>query len=156
MGAPEKQVDVDTLYDLLNSGKNQKQVAAELDISVPTLARRIADITDKQGLILKYRELQNLQLTSIQARILEAITPDKIAGASLGELVAAFRILKDKELVSLGQPDKIMGLVGYLIHIEKEEAIKNNPPLDITQYAQLEEAEELVHDINSDTYIPKI
>jgi len=156
MGAPEKQVDVDTLYDLLNSGKNQKQVAAELDISVPTLARRIADVTEKQGLILQYRELQNLQLTALQARILEAITPEKIAEASLSQLVAAFRILKDKELVSLGKPSEITGLVGYLIHIEKEEAKKNNPPLDITQYKQLEEAEELVHDINSDTYIPKI
>jgi len=35
------------------------------------------------------RSLQTLELTALQARILSAITPEKIEKASLGELVKA-------------------------------------------------------------------
>lgn len=92
-----------------------------LGVSKPTLSARIADLTEKQGLLLKYRELQALQLTELQSRVLEAITPEKIQDASLSELVQAFRILKDKELVVSGKPSEITGLVGYLIQLEKQE-----------------------------------
>lgn len=157
MGEHEaKKIDIDTLYDLLHQGKTQKQIAVELGISIPTLTTRIANIQEKQGLLLKYRNLQNLQLTELQARILEAITPDKIAEASLSDLVAAFRILKDKELVSLGKPNEITGLVGYLVHLEKEDARKNIPLLDIEQLEQLEEIKEIVTDIMAEDYKPEL
>lgn len=144
MGAAKKEVDTETLYDLMMRGESKKEMAQELGVSIPTLSARIADIQEKQGLILKYRDLQNIQLTELQARILEAITPEKINEASLGELVAAFRILKDKELVSLGKPSEITGLVGYLVQLEKEAAAVNEP---IVIEAEREELEEVRADL---------
>ncbi len=127
MGRPRKEIDLDVYYDMASTGMTQKDMAEELGVSIPTLERRIADIQTKQGLLLKYRELQSLQLTELQARVLEAITPEKIESATLGELVNAFKILKDKELLTDGKPTEIQGLVGYLLHLEKEEVkMKNN------------------------------
>ena len=54
--------------------------------STPTIKKRIAEIQDKQGVLLQYRNLQALHLTELQIRVLEAITPDKIEEAPLRNL----------------------------------------------------------------------
>lgn len=53
----------------------------------------MADVFEKKGLLLDYRSVQTLQLTSLQAEVLENVTPEKIEDASLLELVKAFGIL---------------------------------------------------------------
>jgi len=116
-------IDPANLLEMAQSGLTQKQMANELQISEPTLARKLTELRDKQGVLLKYREMQNLELTAIQARVLEAITPEKIDDAPLRDLVVAFKILKDKELTLSGKPSEIKGLVGYLIDLEKEETL---------------------------------
>lgn len=123
MGRPRAIENFDTgiFSDLASRGMTQKDIALEMGISIPTLERCISELSSSREPLLKYRELQNLQLTSIQARVLDAITPEKIAEASLTELVQAFKILKDKELVDLGKPTEIKGLVGYLVEMEKIE-----------------------------------
>lgn len=121
LGRPKKEVPEEELLDLLVRGWTKKDAAQELGVTVPTLNQRIVDLQKKEGLILQYRALQSLELTSIQAQILENITPEKIATANLRDLVAAFKILKDKELVAEGRPTEIKGLVGYLMHLEKED-----------------------------------
>lgn len=121
MGRNKLPFDEMAYFDMASTGMPQKEIAQQLGLSIPTLERNIAELTAEQGVILKYRELQTLQLTKIQARVLEAITPDKIAEASLSELVVAFKILKDKELVTDGKPSEIHGLVGYLVQLEKAE-----------------------------------
>jgi transcriptional regulator with XRE-family HTH domain len=125
MGRPIKAINEELFFDMAERGFTQQQMAADLGVTIPTLERRIADIQAKQGILLKYRELQSLQLTSIQCRILENITEDKIAQASLGELVCAFKILKDKEQVIEGKPSEIKGLVGYLIQLEKQNTMSD-------------------------------
>ncbi len=125
MGRPMIELDSETLYDLATKGLNYKEQADELGISVPTLSKRIADIQSKQGILIKYRALQSLQLTELQARVLEAITPEKIEDAPLRDLVQCYKILKDKEQVIEGKPTDIKGLVGFLVELEKEEAALN-------------------------------
>ena len=93
-----KPIDTNNLLDLLEKGLPQREVARELGISIPTLAKRMSNIREKQGILLKYRDLQSLHLTELQARVLEAITPEKIEEASLRDLVLSYKILKDKEL----------------------------------------------------------
>lgn len=129
MGRPFAEIDMDKLVELGYRNIPQKQVAEELGISIPTLNKRITEIRDKQGVLLRYRELQSLQLTAIQARILEHITPEKIAEAPLRDLILAFKILKDKEQVIEGKPSEIKGLVGYLIELEKKESA-----VDVAEY----------------------
>lgn len=128
MGRDKIELDPLEIFDLATTGMTQKDIAAELNVSIPTLARRIAKIQEEQGLLMQYRTLQSLELTALQSRILEAITPDKIEGASLRDLVLAFKILKDKELVVDGKPSEIKGLIGYLVALEKEELALQNQP----------------------------
>jgi len=136
-------LDVDALLDMAyEKGLTKKEMAQEFGISPTTLSKRIADIQKQEGLLLQYRGIQNLQLTSLQAKILENITDDKIEQASLMELVSAFKILKDKELVDTGRPNEIKG---EKIHLEK--------PVDVE--AEDVEVEE-VKDLNNPDYIPDL
>ena len=121
MGRRMIEVDPESIWEMASDGLTQKDMARELGISTLTLSKRMAKIQAEQGLLLKYRELQSLQLTKIQAKILEAITPEKIEDAPLRDLVMAFKILKDKELAVDGKPSEIKGLVSYLVELEKQE-----------------------------------
>lgn len=144
------ELDTETLYDLGEMGLTQSETAGELGICRQTLSKRIVQIQEKQGILLQYRALQSLQLTELQARILEAITPDKINDASLRDLVLAFKVLKDKELVLEGKPSEIKGLIAYLIEIEKEEAALTEP----VSVEDLEKMEEAAKDITDPDYLP--
>jgi len=121
VGRPRSNIETEDMLDLLEQGFSQTEVASELGVSAPTLAKKIADIQSKQGLILKYRALQSIQLTELQCRVLEAITPEKINEAPLKDLVGAYKILKDKELVVDGKPTEIKGLVAYLVEMERQQ-----------------------------------
>ena len=114
--------DVEAALDLVMRGERIPAIAEELGISTHRLRARIADIQQKQGILLQYRSIQALQLTELQARVLEAITPEKIEEAPLRDLVASYKILKDKELNIEGKPSEIKGLVAHLIYLEKQEA----------------------------------
>ena len=122
MSRPKLEVDMEAAIDLLTRGVSTKDTALELGISNQTLSNRIADLQKKQGLLLQYRAIQSLQLTELQARVLEAITPEKIEEAPLRDLIMSYKILKANELVVEGKPSEIKGLVSYLIHLEKQEA----------------------------------
>ena len=127
LGRPKTEVDEEMLMDMLSQGWSRQDMGESLGITQPTLRKRIAALQKKEGEILQYRALQSLELTEIEARVLEAISPQKIHEASLRDLVTAYKILKDKELVSEGRPNEIKGLVGYLLHLEKEEAAARDP-----------------------------
>lgn len=143
------ELNTEILHDLLSRGTPKKAIASELGISMHALNRTITELQSSQGLLLKYKELQNLQLTSLQAKILESITPEKIEAASLVELVSAFKVLKDKELVITGKANNITGIVGYLIQLEKEEMGKQC--VDITQYTEVTElCTEICNDMCTD------
>jgi len=152
MGRAEIALDTDTLLDLQEMGLTQPQAAQELGISAQTLSKRIAKLQEKQGLLLQYRAIQSLQLTELQARVLEAITPEKIQDAQLHELVSAFKILKDKELVIEGKPSEIKGLVAYLIEMEKQEAALVEP----VAVEDIEEVKEISREITDENYLPNL
>jgi DNA-binding Lrp family transcriptional regulator len=121
VGRPKAEIDLEIAIDLLARGESIPAISTELGISPPTLRARIADLQQKQGVLLQYRAIQSLQLTELQARVLEAITPAKIEEAPLKDLVASYKILKQHELVIEGKPSEIKGLVAHLIYLEKQE-----------------------------------
>lgn len=151
MDGEQFHLDTETLLDLREMGMTNKDVGVELGCSQQTISRRIAAIQANQNVLLQYRSLQSLQLTELQARVLEAITPQKITEASLRDLVLAFKILKDKELVLEGKPSDIKGLVAYLIELEKEEVA-----LEKTVDTDFEEVEEVIKEITDPDYVPKV
>lgn len=120
MGRRRKEIDPQQIYELSSRGMTQKVMAKELGVSHVTLARRMADLQNTEGVLLKYRTLQTLELTALQARVLEAVTPKKIESASLLELAKAFNILKKVELGIKPEPFQINGLIGYLTAFENE------------------------------------
>ena len=146
-------VDFEVLMDCLDRGMTQKEAAETLDVSESTISKRIAKIQAEQGILMRYRALQSLQLTQLQAQILENITPEKIAEASLRDLVMAFKILKDHELTLEGKPKELKGLIGYLMQIEREEAALTAQPED-----KAVDVEFVEKGITEDTgeYIPKL
>lgn len=120
MGRKKIDIDPDKIKDLSAKGLTQLEMAKKLGVSHVTLARRIADMRMKEGVLLDYRSIQALHLTSLQARVLESITPEKIADASLLELAKAFGILKKAE-VAINPPQLKEGLQYYLMQLEKLE-----------------------------------
>lgn len=142
MGVHKKEINEEELLDKLFDCVPRKEIAREMGISTPTLSARIAALQERQGLLLQYRGIQSLQLTEMQARILEAITPDKIEEAPLRDLVLCYKILKEKELVSDGKPSEIRGLVSYLVHMEKEQ-IACDEPVPVSNYNDFEIADEI-------------
>lgn len=142
MGRKRKEVDTEILYDLVEKGTDRRDIAGELGMSTPTLSKRITEIQEKQGLILQYRALQNIQLTEIQASILEHITTDKIEEAPLRDLVFAYKVLKDKELVEVGKPTDIKGMMHYLIELERQEVAVTEPPTVNDNVIDLEETQD--------------
>ena len=115
------------LLDLLERGGSPPEIAQALDVSTPTVKEKIAELQNKQGLLLQYRNIQSLQLTELQYQILAAVTPDKIQEASLKDLMSAFKVLKGSEHLIEGKPTEIKGLVAYLVDIEKEEIGLSTP-----------------------------
>ena len=115
-------LDIETLLDLSERALTQKEMAEMTGVSIPTLAKRLDDLKEKQGLLLKARDMRNLRLTELQMMVLDAITPGKIAESPLRDLVLAFKVLSDRENVDIGKPTEMKGLVHYLVQIEKEKA----------------------------------
>ena len=144
-------IDTEVLLDMNETGLTFKEQAQELGCSTSTISNRIAKIQVEQGILMKYRALQSLQLTSIQAKILEAITPELINEAPLRDLVVAFKILKDKELVVEGKPSEIKGMVSYLIKMEKEELALSQAEEEI-----IEAEVSKTSDIEDPDYIPEL
>lgn len=117
----QREIDMEVALDLLERGESVASVARELSVSDGRLRRQVRRLQEKQGILLQYRSIQALQLTELQAQVLNAITPDKIHDASLKDLVSAYKILKDRELVIEGKPSEIKGLMAHLIYLEKQE-----------------------------------
>ena len=128
-----KKVDlsIETLLDLAERNLTQAEMSEITGVSIPTLQKRLNDLQEKQGLLLKARDLRNLRLTELQMMVLDAMTPEKIAAAELKDLAVVFKVLADRENVDIGKPTEIQGLVSYLVHIEKEK-ITGQTFVDVT------------------------
>lgn len=120
MGRVKKSLNEVALIELRKQGSSIEEISEKFEVSTATVSRRLADLRFNQGLLTKYRELQGLDLTLYKAKILEAITPEKIANASLGELAMAFKVISDLELKIQEQSGpKPVGLIAHIIEAEK-------------------------------------
>jgi DNA-binding Lrp family transcriptional regulator len=121
MGRPKLKMDETAILKMRFTGRTIKDISRDLGVSTATLSRRIAELKNEKGLLTKYRELQGLQLTGLQFRVLESITPERIKESSLPDLVRAFYVLNKAEGAIKGKDSfKINGLVDHLLEIERE------------------------------------
>lgn len=114
-------VEIGEILGLLEEGVSSKDIAVRTGCSVSKIQQNVAALLRNQGVLEQYRSVQHLQLTEIQARVLDSITDEMLANANLKDLTAAFKVLKDKEQTDLGKPTEIKGLVAYLVHLEQED-----------------------------------
>lgn len=122
VGRPPFNPDLERLIDMMQEGVPKKEIADSLGCSVTTLNKNIAEIREKEGILLQWRAIRSLRLTEIQAAILNNISPEKIADASLKDLVLAYKILAEKENeIEHPEKGKITGLVAYLLELERRE-----------------------------------
>jgi hypothetical protein len=82
-----------------------------------------ADIEHNKHKLEKYRTIQSLQLVKLQEMVIANITPQKIAEAPLRDLVTTIRVLKQTENLMEGKATSITGLLGYLVELEKQDAL---------------------------------
>lgn len=141
-GAPQKQVDLSVLEDMLMDQRPRKEIAKELCVHPITLGKIIKRAKDNKTILSEYRTLRNLHLTEIQVAVLQAITPDKIENADVKTLMYAYKILREKEIEDDGRDkEELKGLVAHLLHLERlERELGRTLSPDDIQDAEFEEA----------------
>ena len=154
-------LDTNELLDMVERQYSTQEMAELTGVSIPTLKKRLDDLSEKQGLLLRARDLRNLRLTELQMMILEGITAEKIQNADLRDLATAFKVFSDRENLDLGKPTEVKGLVGYLVHLEKETlASRANVAARVMDALESKAAEESVEveDVLKDDleYLPKL
>lgn len=117
MARPKKIIDDDALLVKRGEGKTLREISQDLGVSIPTLSRRIAYLQHHEGILTKYRELQGLALTELQAKMLAAIDWDHIEKASLVDIANALYVLTKAELSIRGK-ESGKGLVDHILALE--------------------------------------
>lgn len=132
-------MDENSLYDALQDVLDDIPIEGDSGflepVSADAITHKTVDLAKLQSVAEQYSKLQHVHLTSIQFQILNAITSKKIQDATLKDLVSAYKVLKDKELVSQGKPAEITGLVAYLVAIENgedEEILRKSEMVNVT------------------------
>ena len=122
MGRPKKKIDDMSLLKMRGEGKHLQEISGVMGVSIPTLSRRLATLHHEKGILTKYRQLQGLQLTELQARILETADSKNLENASLVELLRAFHVLTKVEKAIQGKETfKVSGLLDHLLALESQE-----------------------------------
>jgi hypothetical protein len=121
MGAKLKPIDTDLMLELLADGMSRKDTAAALGISAPTLDARVEMLRKAESSLLAYDKNHYLDLIAVKQRLVEGVTDSKIEEAPLGQIAQAYGVFSKMEQLIQGRPTEIHGLMGYLLHLEKED-----------------------------------
>jgi hypothetical protein len=121
MSGRKKPVDTELLIDLISSGMNRKDTALALGISPPTLDSRIAELQKEESALLAYDKVHHLDLINVRQRLTSGVTDEKIAEAPLSSIAQAYGIFTKAHQLTTGRPTELVGLMGYLMRLEKED-----------------------------------
>ena len=75
-----------------------------------------------------YTELESIHVRKCALEVLNGITPDKVAGANLRDLVTAYKLLKEKDLLLQGRPTELTGIMHLVVSMEKKFEGKEEDP----------------------------
>jgi hypothetical protein len=141
----QPETDMAAVLDCIEKGDTRAQIRARTGMSAKTVNQTIKEMEDNKGTLTHYREVQSLQLTTIQQKLLAAMDDDdKIDSCSIPDLAQAFGVLKKNEHMLDGKPTEIKGLIAYLVHIEDEELKAKELPdgesiIDVSPEPEVEE-----------------
>lgn len=116
-----KTLDKELLIDYISTGMSRKDIAEAMGVSPPTISNKIEELKREESSLLKYDKIHHLDLIGVKQRILANVTDDKLIEAPLGQLAQAYGVFGKMEQLIQGRPTEIRGLMGYLLHLEKED-----------------------------------
>jgi DNA-binding Lrp family transcriptional regulator len=121
MGRHPKDIDIDLMLNLLTDGMTIKDTADMMGVSVPTLNNRIEKLKREESGLLAYDKVHHLDLIAVKQKLIEGVTEEKIGEAPLASIANAYGVFAKMEQLIQGRPTEIHGLMGYLLHLEKED-----------------------------------
>lgn len=121
MGRHKKEIDIDLMLGMLTDGMSAVDVADTLGVTVPTINARVEQLRKAESALLAYDKTHYLDLIAVKSRLVAGVTEAKILEAPLGQIAQAYGTFAKMEQLIQGRPTEIHGLMGYLLHLEKED-----------------------------------
>ena len=122
--------DTKMMIDLLADGMKQRDVASIIGVSGVTISNKLRELKQEESNLLAYDKNRYLDLIQVQQRIIANVTDEKLAAAPVQHLASAYAQFGKMEQLIQGKPTEIHGLMGYLLHLEKEDIEKANDVVD--------------------------
>ena len=121
MGRKPKDIDIDLMLSMLTDGMSTADVADTLGVTVPTINARVEQLKKAESALLAYDKSHYLDLIAVKQKLVAGVTEAKITEAPLGQIAQAYGVFSKMEQLIQGRPTEIHGLMGYLLHLEKED-----------------------------------
>jgi hypothetical protein len=116
--------DSKIMIDLLADGLKPKEVAGLIGVPTATIYNKIKELKQEESNLLAYDKNRYLDLIQVQQRIIANVTDEKLVAAPVQHLASAYAQFGKMEQLILGKPTDIHCLIGYLLHLEKEDIEK--------------------------------
>jgi len=121
MGRARTDVNMDMALELLGNGFTLKETAEQCGTNPMTLKSRIEELNKEESALLAYDKRHFLDLIRTKERLIAHMTEDKMLAAPLSSLAQAYGIVAKFDQLVQGRPTEIVGMMGYLMQIEKME-----------------------------------
>lgn len=115
-----KYIPIEQLLELKNKKLTNEQIANIIGCSKSNVFQRLRPYNSKINELELHKRHRADILTSVQKRIVEGITDDKIADAPLNQLSVAYGILYDKERLERNKSTQNLSVNSLVEHHEKQ------------------------------------
>lgn len=118
MGRQQVSIDMSKLLEMADNQIPQKEMAATLGVSAPTLRDRIAELRSQQGIILESKEVENLRVIKLKEKVLSRIER-QMPQMDSDDLIKTLNVLNKMDKPKEADV-KMQGLLGLLTAIDDE------------------------------------
>ena len=109
-----KGIGIETMLELRDKNLNHGQIAQLLGCDRSNVSRRLAKYKPTFEKITGHKKHRADILTSVQARLLDSVTDEKINDCTVPQLTVAYGILYDKERLERGQSTQNMSVASLI------------------------------------------
>jgi hypothetical protein len=119
------------MLSLLSDGMNRSDTAKALGVAPASLDLAISKLKAQESSLLAYDKVHHLDLIGVKKKLVDGVTEEKIAEAPLASIASAYGVFAKMEQLVQGRPTEIHGLMGYLMHLEKEDIVAAESIIDV-------------------------
>lgn len=136
MGRKPADIDIDLMLSLLGDGMSRKETSDALGVCPGSLDLAIEKLKKQENSLLAYDKVHHLDLIGVKKKLVDGVTEEKIAEAPLASIASAYGVFAKMEQLVQGRPTEIHGLMGYLMHLEKEDIVAAESIIDVDQIGE--------------------